>query len=101
MARYVFAPQVEGDLIAIRDFVANDNPTAALNLMRDFRAAFRLLAQRPALGHARRDLTAEPLLFWPLRGYLIIYRVRLADIEVVAVMHGARDIPTVLRRRSR
>ena len=58
----------------------------------------RRIAARPGLGHLREDLTDEPLRFLPVWSYLVIYR--LTDpVEVVRVVHGARDVARELRRR--
>jgi plasmid stabilization system protein ParE len=57
------------------------------------------LAIRPGIGHKRQDLTAYPVLFWPVGAYLVIYRATTRPIEIVAVTQGARDIPDFLQRR--
>lgn len=62
--------------------------------------AFEALAQNPGMGHKREDLTAYPILFWPVGAYLILYRVQGERVEIVAITQGARDIPSFLRRRS-
>ena len=49
--------------------------------------------------HKRDDLTAFPVLFWPVGSYLIVYRAEHRPIEIVAVTQGSRDIPVFLRRR--
>jgi antitoxin ParD1/3/4/toxin ParE1/3/4 len=59
-----------------------------------------LLAQTPAIGHKRENLTPFPILFWPVGAYLILYRERSELIEIVAVTQGARDIPAFLSRRN-
>jgi plasmid stabilization system protein ParE len=60
---------------------------------------FRALGRNPALGHRREDLAQErPVLFWSLRDYVIIYRPERRPIEIVTVVRGSRDIPTLLRR---
>jgi plasmid stabilization system protein ParE len=41
----------------------------------------------PGMGRLRRDLAAEPLRFWHVRSYLIIYRREKRPIEIVAVLH--------------
>jgi antitoxin ParD1/3/4/toxin ParE1/3/4 len=51
------------------------------------------------MGHKREDLTAYPILFWPVGAYLILYRAQQEFIEIVAVTQGARDIPSFLRQR--
>ena len=59
-------------------------------------AAFDELARTPGIGHYRRDLVAEPLRFWRVRDYLIIYRSEKRPIEVVRVLHGKRDVQALL-----
>ena len=51
------------------------------------------------MGHKREDLTAYPVLFWPVGAYLVIYRATSYPVEIVAVTQGARDIPAFLHRR--
>ena len=57
------------------------------------------LAAFPNIGHLRTDLTDEPLRFWCVYSYLIVYRPEQRPLEVIAVVHGARDVEKVLRRR--
>ena len=58
----------------------------------------RRLAETPGLGHVREDLAAiDPALrFWPVYSYLIVYRAETAPLEVVRVLHGARDVRRIL-----
>ena len=52
------------------------------------------------MGHRREDLAEDrPLLFLPVGNYLILYRATKKPIEIVAVAHGNRDIPSFIRRR--
>jgi plasmid stabilization system protein ParE len=96
--RFLFGLYVEGDLREIRDFIAKDSPQSARRLMVRFVGAFRLLADHPELGHVREDLPVPSLRFWPVGSYLVVYRAA-KPIEIVAVIHGARDVPTVVNRR--
>jgi plasmid stabilization system protein ParE len=61
--------------------------------------AFEGIGQTPGTGHKREDLTAYPVLFFPVGAYLIIYRAIRPIVEIVAVTQGARDIPSFLQRR--
>jgi antitoxin ParD1/3/4/toxin ParE1/3/4 len=56
----------------------------------------RRLAEAPGLGHLRDDLTDEPLRFWAVYSYLIVYRPETDPLEIVRVLHGARDVRAVL-----
>jgi len=98
VSRFLFGQYVESDLREIRDYIAQDSPESARRLMVRFVEAFRLLAKRPELGHAREDLTVRSLRFWPVGSYLVVY-VAEKPIEIVAVVHGARDVPSVVNRR--
>ena len=98
MDRYVLAPEALDDLQNIWEFIAADNPDAASRLQEEFFDAFEALATRPGKGHTREDLTDQPVRFLALRSYLIVYRANPAPIQIVAVLHGARDIPSVLKR---
>jgi len=54
----------------------------------------------PAIGHKRDDLTGgRSLCFWNVGGYLIIYKTDPEETVILAVLHGRRDIPAVLRER--
>jgi len=52
------------DLLDILDFIAKDNRAAARKVLAKIRAACRMLAKRPQVGHLRTDLAPEPLRFW-------------------------------------
>lgn len=56
----------------------------------------RRLAEMPEMGHSREDLADEPLRFWPVHSYLIIYRPDRSPLEVVRVLSGYRDIAELL-----
>jgi plasmid stabilization system protein ParE len=64
----------------------------------EFFEAFDMLAKHPNMGHARSDLTERDVRFWPVGQYLIVYRC-LLPLQIVAVLHGARDVIEVIRNR--
>ena len=96
MSRYQISPLARQDLIDIPNFIAKDNRTAARKVLARIRTAYRFLAKRPELGHLRTDLASEPLRFWSVSSYLIIYRPDSKPIEIVRVLHGARDISAII-----
>ena len=51
-----------------------------------------LLSEHPAIGRNRSDLCLN-LRGFPVGNYIIFYYSVDAGIEVVRVLHGARDIP--------
>ncbi|MGA3082399.1 MAG: type II toxin-antitoxin system RelE/ParE family toxin [Terracidiphilus sp.] len=99
MKEYVLSVGAELDLDEIWEYIALDNIRAADRWVGKLFDAFDVLARNPGMGHKREDLTAYPVLFWPVGAYLILYRVQSERVEIVAVTQGARDIPSFLRRR--
>ena len=57
------------------------------------------LAGRPGGGHWRKDLTDEPVKFFPIYSYLIVYRPETSPLQVVAILHGRRDVEELLKDR--
>lgn len=70
---------------------------AAKRVQADLRSAMRKLAEMPGMGHLRHDLADEPLRFWSVFSYLIIYRPDTSPLQIVRVLHGARDIKSILQ----
>ncbi|MCE9520112.1 MAG: type II toxin-antitoxin system RelE/ParE family toxin [Verrucomicrobia bacterium] len=68
MKAWEFSPEAKDDLQEIWVYIAGDNPEAADKLEADIYEACEALANNPRLGHNRRDLTDEPVLFWTVRG---------------------------------
>lgn len=101
MNEYVLSAAAELDLDEIWEYIANDSIDAADRWIEKLFDAFEKLALNPGMGHKREDLTAYPVLFWPVGAYLILYRAQKERIEIVAVTQGARDIPSFLRRQTR
>lgn len=82
----------EQDLAAIVDYIdAEVGPDRAHSVLDEILDAAEMLAEMPRIGHARRDLTDEAVLCWPVYSYLIVYRPAELPLEVVRVVHGSRD----------
>ena len=96
---YVLSPDALQDLQGIWHFVALDNEKAADRLEDELFNAFEKLARQLGMGHARPDLTERNVRFWPTGSYLIVYRERPEALRVLAVLHGSRDVPEVMRKR--
>ena len=87
--------QAEEDLIDIWLYIAHDDIRAADRLLDDIEDKFSLLAGQPRLGPARPDIAPE-LRYLPVRRYLILYRIVPGGIEIVRVVHGARDVRALM-----
>ncbi len=99
MIGYVLSRDAEQDLDDLWDHIAEESVGAADRLIACLFDAFEELARNPGMGHKREDLTKFPVLFWPIGNYLVIYRAEQSSVQIAAIVHGKRDIPTFLRRR--
>ncbi len=101
MSSYLLAPEAEEDVFQIWTYLAEKaSPKTDDRIELKLYQAFDLLEKTPTLGHRRLDLTEQPVLFFRVRPfpYLIVYRVK-TQVEVVAVLHGKRDIAKILQDR--
>lgn len=91
MALHRYSARADADLLDIWLFIAADNPQAADRLLLDIDEQCRLLAENRRIGVARPEIAPEAR-SWSLGRYLILYRAVPEGIEVVRVIHGARDL---------
>ena len=91
MARVRITPLAELDLEEIWFFIAQDDPVAADRLLDLLENKCNLLADNPQMGPARADI-AKDLRYHPVGNYLLLYCVISGGIELVRVVHGARDL---------
>jgi len=87
-------PLAEADILEIWDYIADDNPAAADRWVDQLDAQFRLLATQPKMGRARNELAAGVRSF-PVGRYVVFYVPLDAGIDVVRVLHSARDIEAI------
>jgi plasmid stabilization system protein ParE len=100
MSGYQFTPQALGDLLDIWSFIARDNSEAANRVEAAILRACGLLAASPLAGQVRTDLSPLPLRFWvvqPYSNYLIVYDPEAKPLQVIRILHGARDISSLVR----
>jgi toxin ParE1/3/4 len=84
-------PQAALDILDIWDYIAQDNQDAADRWVDEISATFDLLATQPLMGRSRPDL-ADDLRSHPFRRYVIFYVPIEDGIDVVRVLHSARDV---------
>jgi toxin ParE1/3/4 len=86
--------QSEEDLIEIWLYIAQDNLAAADRVLDDIEHRFIMLADNPQMGRYRPDIAPE-LRYFISGKYLILYRIVKDGVQIVRVVHGARDLPNV------
>ena len=95
MSTLLWTPKANDDLIDIWTFVAVENPGAADRLLDSLVERASVLVSHPHAGPVRRDIAPE-LRMLASPPYVILYRTIGTDIEIVRVVHGARDQTTLL-----
>lgn len=91
MPRVLTKPEADNDLVDIWLYIANDSPNNADRFLDRMREKFCSLAEAPQIG-TRRDELRTGLRSQPVGTYLIFYFPLDDGIEIVRVLHGARDI---------
>ena len=100
MKPYLVAPEAEDDLRQIWRYLLGEAGLALANRIQgELVDAFEGLADVPGKGHKRPDLTSRDVLFFSVYQYMIVYR-RAELLEIVAVLHGKRDVKRLLKSRT-
>jgi toxin ParE1/3/4 len=94
VARVRKSTLAEADLAEIWLHIALDDPDAADALLDRFESLAKLLASSPAIGRRRPELGRD-LRSFPTGHYLLFYRPSATGIELVRVVHAARDVPNL------
>jgi toxin ParE1/3/4 len=79
-------------LPAAYEYLAQDNESAAESLVEHIFTAVEQLAQYPQIGRNGRVKGTRELVIAG-KPYVVTYRVRRSQIDVLAVFHGARKWP--------
>ena len=94
-------PQADSDFVEIAEYIGEDSLDAAIRFLAAARRAMEFLTTTPMAGpeYPVTNPRLAGLRKWGVKdfpNYLIFYRIRADAIEVLRVIHGARDIPTIL-----
>jgi len=89
------------DLFDICEYIAQDNPDAARRFLVAAEREFSRIAEAPAIGSPFQSENPKlrSLRSRRVRGfhnYLVFYRFTDTEVEVVRVLHGARDLEGIL-----
>ncbi|HEY3660383.1 MAG TPA: type II toxin-antitoxin system RelE/ParE family toxin [Candidatus Udaeobacter sp.] len=100
MPRLLVREKALADIEELGAFIARDNPAAATEVVRAIRLSFEQLAHMPRLGRiVRKVKTSGQIRMWlspAFPNYLIFYRELPDGVDIVRVLHGARDVHRIL-----
>ena len=95
--RYKLSKEAEKDLDSIKSYLLEEaGGRVARYVLKELKEGMQFISDAPDAGHMREDLTDTPVKFWPVFSYLIIYDSQARPIEIVRVLHGGRDVATIL-----
>jgi len=97
LRRVIRRPAANRDLIDCFAYIGKDSEESAARFLQAAEDTFLALARMPAMGVATSfsDSRDRMLRRWRIRGFenfLIFYRPLEDGIEVIRVLHGAREI---------
>ena len=91
--RLRWTKRAERDLDEIASYIGQDSPAAAARVILELIDRVEAsLTKRPAIGRAGRVLGTRELVMGGLP-YVVPYRVREQDIEILRVLHTSRRWP--------
>ena len=96
MARLRRTPQANEDLLAIWDYIARGNLSAADNLLRKIDQTCWLLANNPRMGQLYEQYRRGLRGFTVSKNYIVFYHEIDDGIEVVRVLDGRRYLDDLL-----
>ncbi len=96
MKRFILTSRARQDVNEIWDYIANENIEAADRVLEALEHAMTKLAKNPGIGHWREELTDKQHRFFLVYSYLIVYRNLTKPLQVIRVLHAARDVQSLL-----
>jgi toxin ParE1/3/4 len=95
VTRIRWSDEARDNLKAARRYIARDSPAAAKEVAARIKAAVKHLAAYPEVGRPGRIMGTRELV---VRGtpYIVAYRFREGVVEILAVLHSAREWPETL-----
>jgi plasmid stabilization system protein ParE len=97
---FQFTPRALDDLSGIWEYIAEGSMDAANRVESAILSACHSLARHPMIGSKRGEITSLPVRFWTVSrfpNFIIVYRPDTEPLQVVAVLHGKRDVAAILR----
>jgi len=94
-------PQVISDLIELATYIAEDNLDASDRFLAAAEEIFKQLAKMPGMGKliqfSNPNLAGiRQQAIKGFKNYLVFYRLTNSGVEILRVIHGARDILEIL-----
>lgn len=90
MPEATYTTEAYHDLFEIVSYIASRDARAATKLSDEIERTCTLLAESPGAGQARDELRPG-MRFIPIGNYLVFYREWPDGVQIIRVIHGARN----------
>lgn len=103
MRTAIILPAAQADIDDTAEYIAQDSLAAGIALLEATATTLQDVVDMPGIGREREDLAHERLAgirSVAIKGFanwLVFYRTIENGIEVIRVLHGARDLETLFR----
>ena len=98
--RYKLSPYAEEDFATLLYSIAEYSGwSRSMDVEEGLYAAFNSIARNPGIGHLSDDLLPRSIHVYYADPYMVLYLRETEPLYVVAIVHGARDIPALMQDR--
>jgi toxin ParE1/3/4 len=87
------SPRAKRDLLEIWDYIADDSELRADTFLELIDQKLHILAQNSGIGRLRQEL-GKDLRSFPVGRYIIFYHALTNGIDIIRVLHSARELTT-------
>lgn len=96
---FLLTPAARADLREILTDISEDSTDTAERLRVEFREGLQLLGRSPGIGHFHDELLSRKYRFWNFYSYVVAYAWESKPIQVISIVHGARDLAVFFSHR--
>ena len=89
------SPHVPGDLEEIANYIAQDRPSHALQVLRLLHTKMKKIAKQPQIYRLRPEIGIEARLA-TVGNYVILFRIRQNAVRIERIVYGNRDLLSIL-----
>jgi plasmid stabilization system protein ParE len=99
VSRFILSVEARLDYFDAFDFIADYSLRAALRWEAMMLDTFQHLADWPLTGKIRSEFAPRNIRFWIAGDYLILYNPTTSPVEIIAILHGARNLSELIAAR--
>ena len=96
---FLLTPEAKNDLREILLDIAEDSPETAERLRSEFYEGLVRLGRSAGIGHYHEELLDKRFRFWNFYSYVVCYVWESNPIQIIAIVHGARDLAVFFNLR--